>query len=543
MPTLRSDPPIRSGEYRTAPLTQQLCTALMRCHQASQGDFPSQTARHGDGFTLSPEEPIPQYFAQIDYDMPMAPDMSATEIAAAISNGIDPYSQPIVASLPRTTDTTLLFDLLCAVQLVASFNTTDPDVPHFKSGVTLITILDNVLRPEVNSTLRHVLPFYCMARGIQYDDLPLIKFEASSRPSQSAGIDMFRKKLDATLSENPSVLAIASAVSDLSEAGHMLLSCEVAWPPLSQDTLMGLLRVTHSTTGQVADDELRDRLPSDIVLARLPWPILIHALRASTTLDVANRLASLTITAKPKSSPTLNDIHGLPAVVSGLQHLVEDITAWTAGTVDWPDVSSSILFYGPPGTGKTMMAQALANSADATFISTSYADCQKAGHLGDYLKAMSEKVERAITEAPSVFFIDELDSYQNRTNMEGRNTSYMRSVVNGLLEQLTRLNAAPGVVIVAATNDIKTIDAALVRAGRFDQKVAIGLPDKAGVEAILMSHLAKPDLHLGTLPLQLVGMSGAEVAAIARNAKGEARRARATLGSGPINWLDAALLL
>ena len=529
MPTIQPDAPSCFGEHRTATPTQQLCTALMRCHQASNGELPQQTTRQGDGFTLSPEEPIPQYFAQIDYTVPMAQDMSASEIATAISDGIDPYAQPKAASLPRTTDTTLLFDLLCAVQLVAALDTADPNVSLFESGVTLITIPDNTLRIEVNSALKHVLPFYCMARGIQSDDLHVIKYEASSQPSKSAGVDMFRKKLDVALSENPSVLAIASSTSDLSEAGQMLLNCDVAWPQLSQSILMDLLRVTHSTTGQVADAELRKRLPSDVVLARLPWPIIVHALRASTTLEVADRLASLKTVQEPVSGPTLKDVHGLPTVVSGLQHLVEDINAWKSGKLDWPDVSSSILFHGPPGTGKTLIAEALSNSADATFISTSYADCQKAGHLGDYLKAMSEKVERAIAEAPSIFFIDELYSYQNRTSMDGRNSNYMRSVVNGLLEQLTRLNATPGVVIVAATNDIKNIDAALIRAGRFDQKIPIRMPDKTGVDAILLSHLGKPELNLGALSLQLVGMSGAEIAAVAQDAKGEARRERKAL--------------
>lgn len=176
-----------------------------------------------------------------------------------------------------------------------------------------------------------------------------------------------------------------------------------------------------------------------------------------------------------------------------------------------------------------MIAEALAGSADATFVSTSYAEAQKAGHLGDYLRTMGQQVDRATADAPSVFFIDELDSYRARQTSGFQFSTYMHSVVNGLLEQLTKLNQAAGVIVIAATNHLSIIDPALIRAGRFDRKIAVGLPNKHGIAAILSQNLGTDAIDLTDLSRHLVGLSGADAAAIARTAKGYARHAREPL--------------
>ncbi|MEL6960519.1 MAG: AAA family ATPase [Pseudomonadota bacterium] len=532
MPNPIPSPDSASSRTPAPSLSHRLCVALIRCQEARKnGTSPSRQASP-TGFQLSDSEPVLSYFGPHTYDDPMAALMSEKEVTDALAKGIDPWAQSQGAALPTTSCPTLLFDLLCAVKLARAFPEGPIDTEPFPPGVTLLQIPDRSKHEEVASTLDHVLPFYMMARTAQDIQLTQIIHGAPSGPNRSSTSNaqaQFRSRLDSRLTEYQVVIAIATDPSDLSDSGQMLLNKAVDWPLLTQDILIDLLRITHSTTGQLAETYLRTRLPKDADLARLPWPLLVHALGANSTLRVADRLASCTARPKQKTGLSLDDVHGLPDIVSGLRQLADDVAAWEADVLDWSEVSSSILFHGPPGTGKTMLAEAFAGTAGATFISTSYAECQKAGHLGDYLKAMSDNVERAIAQAPSVFFVDELDSYRDRTNMSGRESGYMRAVVNGMLEHLSRLNDAPGVVVMAATNEIDTIDPALIRAGRFDQKIAVGLPDKTGVENILRGHLGHPDVELGTLPLELVGLSGAEIAAVARSAKGHARAARSGL--------------
>ena len=153
-------------------------------------------------------------------------------------------------------------------------------------------------------------------------------------------------------------------------------------------------------------------------------------------------------------------------------------------------MTSSFVFYGPPGTGKTLLAEALAGSAGVNFVKTGYAECQRNGHQGEMLKALYAAADKAIASTPAIFFIDEIDSFYSRT--ADTNSKYILGVVNGFLTQLDRLNATPGVIIVAATNHLDMIDPAVIRSGRFDRHIPVEPLDCAGVNAMLMAEL--PDV-------------------------------------------------
>ncbi|SNR64525.1 Peptidase family M41 [Puniceibacterium sediminis] len=137
---------------------------------------------------------------------------------------------------------------------------------------------------------------------------------------------------------------------------------------------------------------------------------------------------------------------------------------------------------------------------------------------------MNEKVEEAVARAPCVFFLDEMDSFMIR-NRSSRHSDYNIGIVNGLLEQLTRLNETAGVIVVGAANHLGLIDPAILRPGRFDLRHEIGPPDRSGIERILSGSLnADAGLDIDTAARRLVGCSGAAVAAAIREAKAQARR-------------------
>lgn len=140
------------------------------------------------------------------------------------------------------------------------------------------------------------------------------------------------------------------------------------------------------------------------------------------------------------------------------------------------------------------------------------------------LAALDRAAAEAVSRAPAVFFIDELDGFNARSSSgQSRNESYIRSVITGLLRQLDRLMATAGVVLIGATNDLFAIDPAIKREGRFDSKLLISPPNLAGRAQILQHHLDATDCPaltraIGLAAERMEGASGAAAAALARAA-------------------------
>jgi ATP-dependent Zn protease len=141
-------------------------------------------------------------------------------------------------------------------------------------------------------------------------------------------------------------------------------------------------------------------------------------------------------------------------------------------------------------------------------------------------------VEKAIACAPCVFFIDELDSFSKRS-VSHRNSGYVAAIVNALLEHLTKLNGTAGVIVLGATNLPENVDPAIIRPGRFDRHTELENPNRAGIKRIFEIELGASAqyLDLATVADRLLGMSGAQVAAVVRDARGQARHANTTLGN------------
>jgi ATP-dependent Zn protease len=216
----------------------------------------------------------------------------------------------------------------------------------------------------------------------------------------------------------------------------------------------------------------------------------------------------------------------MPEAVAWGRDLARDLAAYAAGALSWRDVDRGCLLAGPPGTGKTSFARALAATCGVPLIAASYARWQSCGdgHLGTLLRAMRASFDEARKAAPCILFIDELDSFPDRS-ADTRHRDWWTSVVGGLLEQLDGLEGREGVVVLGATNHPGMIDPAILRAGRLDRSIAIPLPDQPALAAILRVHLGD-DLageDLARAALHARGATGADCAKWVRGARRRAR--------------------
>ncbi|MBX4960564.1 AAA family ATPase [Rhizobium binae] len=283
---------------------------------------------------------------------------------------------------------------------------------------------------------------------------------------------------------------------------------------------------------------LKMRMSEEQALQLLKYPKehMWIALRSERSLDdILRRMASLHREEEPAGKPEpvqasglLSEMHGYgKAKEWGLQ-LSRDLYDWSVGTIPWDDVDKGLVLSGPPGVGKTVFAKALAAECGVELVAGSLGQWQAAGHLGDTLKAMRATFAKAKKAAPSILFIDEIDSFGDRSRFAPDNKDYSTQVVNALLEQIDGIEGREGVVILGATNNLENIDRAILRSGRLDQLIEIGMPNAADRIAILAAHL-KGDLAADDLEVLKVAtnyMSGADLAKAAREARRIARQAK-----------------
>ena len=221
-------------------------------------------------------------------------------------------------------------------------------------------------------------------------------------------------------------------------------------------------------------------------------------------------------------------ISGVGEVYDHVRQMVVDLKAWKDGDLAWGDISPSLIIEGAPGTGKTYLARQVGKVlGKENSVITSFADWQSSGtgHLGTLLKAMKESFAEARDKAPSIMFIDEIDSLSSRNaDDQGRNDSYWRSLINAFLAEMDVSNME-GVLVIGACNDVSGIDPAILRDGRFDETLYMELPGPEFIAQILENKL--PDFNvedIANTARMLTGETPAAIDGAVRKMKAECRR-------------------
>ena len=186
-------------------------------------------------------------------------------------------------------------------------------------------------------------------------------------------------------------------------------------------------------------------------------------------------------------------------------------------------IPKGLLLVGPPGTGKTLLAKAVAGEAEVPFFSVSGSSFMEM-FVGVGASRVRDLFEQAKKVAPSIIFIDEIDAIgkSRSSNAQMGGHSEQEQTLNQLLAEMDGFGTDTPVIVLAATNRPETLDAALLRAGRFDRQVLVDKPDFAGRLAILKVHSKDvklaDDVDLETVAKQTAGMAGADLANIINEA-------------------------
>ncbi|HEX2095094.1 MAG TPA: CDC48 family AAA ATPase [Longimicrobiaceae bacterium] len=206
--------------------------------------------------------------------------------------------------------------------------------------------------------------------------------------------------------------------------------------------------------------------------------------------------------------------------------------------------AKGFLLYGPPGTGKTLLAKAVAREAEANFIAAKSSDLLSKWY-GESEQQVSRLFQRARQVAPTVIFIDEIDSLAPQRGGGLGEPAVTERVVNTILAEMDGLEELQGIVVMGATNRPTLLDPALLRPGRFDELVYVPVPDRKARLHILRIHTAKMplagDVDLETLSDRTHGYTGADLEDLVRRAGLTALRQDLEVAEVPMSAFEIGL--
>ncbi|MDX3189710.1 ATP-dependent zinc metalloprotease FtsH [Streptomyces sp. MN03-5084-2B] len=265
-------------------------------------------------------------------------------------------------------------------------------------------------------------------------------------------------------------------------------------------------------------------LPFFLLLGFLVWAGMRAQKSAGGGLGVTGfGRAKARIIEAQRPTTRFADIAGYEGVKQEIGEIIDflrDPARYAAAGAKGP---RGVIMVGPPGTGKTLFARAVAGEASVPFLSITGSAFVEM-FVGVGASRVRDLFEEARMRAPSIIFIDEIDAVGGRRGTGGGLGGHdeREQTLNQLLAEMDGFDQSSGVVVLAATNRPETLDAALLRPGRFDRQVTVPLPNQAERAAILATHIdgkhIAPDVDLGIVARGTPGFSGADLANLVNEA-------------------------
>ena len=231
--------------------------------------------------------------------------------------------------------------------------------------------------------------------------------------------------------------------------------------------------------------------------------------------DKLSRFGEAKVSTPGEKKVTFQDVAGADEEKEELREIVEFLREPQKYLDLGAHIPKGVLLVGPPGTGKTLLAKAVAGEAGVQFLSISGSDFVEM-YVGVGASRVRDLFQQAKKNAPAIIFIDEIDAVgRQRGSGLGGGHDEREQTLNQLLVEMDGFGSNEGVVVLAATNRVDILDPALLRPGRFDRQVYVGLPDIKGREEILQVHAKnKPlaeDVDLKQIARGTAGFTGADL--------------------------------
>ncbi len=249
--------------------------------------------------------------------------------------------------------------------------------------------------------------------------------------------------------------------------------------------------------------------------AMLLWYVMMN--RMGGGMGGVNRFskARTKLGSEEKNKKTFADVAGCDEEKEELAEIVDFLKDPKAYSAMGARIPKGVLLVGPPGTGKTLLAKAVAGEAGVQFLSISGSDFVEL-YVGVGAGRVRDLFEQAKKAAPAIIFIDEIDAVgRQRGSGLGGGHDEREQTLNQLLVEMDGFGSNEGVIVMAATNRADILDNALLRPGRFDRQVYVGLPDIRGRESILRIHSRDKqladDVDLNSIAKGTPGFSGADL--------------------------------
>jgi len=242
-----------------------------------------------------------------------------------------------------------------------------------------------------------------------------------------------------------------------------------------------------------------------------------------TLLDTETDARAQAMEISEKPGVDYEDIGGLESQIQEVREAVEDpLTNPEKFESVGIEPPTGVLLHGPPGTGKTMLAKAVANQTDATFIKMAGSELVQK-FIGEGARLVRDLFELAAEREPAIIFIDEIDAIASkRTESKTSGDAEVQRTMMQLLSEMDGFDQRGDISIIAATNRFDMLDRAILRPGRFDRLIEVPEPDIEGREQILRIHTQRMNLadsvDLAELAEETEGLSGAELESLATEA-------------------------